>query len=523
MKRLSYNIDTVPECALVESLEFGIEDEQIHSFDKAASTDSGGFHLWSEMMLLLQIAAPSVVVQFSILFIFPRTASVVGRTLGTNELAAFSLGSLTGNLTIQSITTGALTAADTLMPRAFAAGKFSDMGILAIRGFIVCCVLLLIPVVPLCTSMEWVFDKLGQDKVASAMAAQWIRAYLFGVLPLLVFRVIQSFLNAQHQVWPMVFSSVLASYIVHPIFLKYLVPAMGETGSALAISLTQWVMAGSLLLFLRFRPVYKHETWVGLSKQSLLEALSPKPMTSFMNLSLGGVLSLSEWWFWETCCFIVGSFGVVPLVVHTIAYNLVPLLFMPTLGISIGLTVRMGHLIAYDARKAKFLAAWCMLFTTLFGAGLMLCLYQYGVPIVMLFTDDEVVIQGCQHIWPNLCYFIFVLQIFGINAAILRALGKQWDVAAIMFGCLWFAALPSIVYFAMYRQGGLEVVWIVLPISYTIMQFFMAGSYICADWYRIGKEVHDRTHGEGSHKIFASKEESGKLLRLDEDDNDNEN
>ena len=54
----------------------------------------------------------NLVVQFSVLWIFPLTASVVGRTLGTEALAGFSLGSLVGNLTCLSIMTGALTAAD---------------------------------------------------------------------------------------------------------------------------------------------------------------------------------------------------------------------------------------------------------------------------------------------------------------------------------------------------------------------------------------------------------------------------
>ena len=52
-------------------------------------------------------------------------------------------------------------------------------------------------------------------------------------------------------------------------------------------------------------------------------------------------------------CFIAGSFGVVSLCVHTIAYNLVPLMFMIPLGILIGLTVRMGHFIVERLQHAK--------------------------------------------------------------------------------------------------------------------------------------------------------------------------
>ena len=464
------------------------------------------------MRLLMQIAAPAVVVQFSVLFIFPQTASVVGRTLGTEALAGFSLGSLVGNLTCVSIMTGALTAADILMPRAWGAKKYEEMGILAIRSVIICIFFLLIPIIPLFTCMEWIFDSMGQDKDASHLASQWIRIFLIGIPSTLLFKVVQSFLNSQNQVYPMVFASVVASYGVHPILLKILVPTMGENGSALAISLTQWTMIGFLFLYLHFKPVEKPETWPRFSRASLSEALRPQPMLDFVSLSLGGVLSLSEWWLWETVCFIVGTFGVVPLVVHSIAYNLVPLLFMPTLGMSIGLTVRMGHVIAYDTVKAKLLASWCMFFTVIFGAIMATILYLFRIEIVMLFTDDMGVVEGCKEIWAKLCCYVFMLHIFGINAAILRVLGMQWRMAMIIFGFLWFVTLPAIVYFAVHRGGGLDAVWTILPIFYIVMQVFLALSYLTADWDSIGKDIHNRAHGEQSDKVPIMDDETKRLL-----------
>lgn len=56
-----------------------------------------------EAKLLFDIAIPTVAVQFSAYFIYPQTASAVGRRLGTEELAGYSLASLTGNLTCLSV------------------------------------------------------------------------------------------------------------------------------------------------------------------------------------------------------------------------------------------------------------------------------------------------------------------------------------------------------------------------------------------------------------------------------------
>jgi Na+-driven multidrug efflux pump len=102
----------------------------------------------------LKILAPAVVVQFSRTFIFPLTASKVGLLLGTEAQAGFSLGSLVGNLTYSSIIAGTLMAADILMPRAFEAKDYEEMGILAIRSVIICGALLFVPLVPLFTSIE---------------------------------------------------------------------------------------------------------------------------------------------------------------------------------------------------------------------------------------------------------------------------------------------------------------------------------------------------------------------------------
>jgi Na+-driven multidrug efflux pump len=93
---------------------------------------------------------------------------------------------------------------------------------------------------------------------------------------------------------------------------------------------------------------------------------------------------------------------------------------MLPLGISIGLTVRIGTVIAYDAQRAKLMAAWTMLLTAGLAGAIACSLHFFQLPIIGLFTNDDDVIQESLAIWPNLSYYVFVLYIFGINGAILR-------------------------------------------------------------------------------------------------------
>merc|ERR1712071_542556 len=162
--------------------------------------------------------------------------------------------------------------------------------------------------------------------------------------------------------------------------------------------------------------------------------------------------------------------------------------------------------------KAKLLATWCMVLSVVFGAILSTFLYIFRVNIAMLFTNDMEVVDGCEKIWGKLSYYIFMLNIFGTNSAILRVLGMQWRLAIISFLFLWFVVLPTIFYFAVYRGGGLDGVWTVLTIGYTIMQVPLALSYLTADWESMGREIHDRAHGEKSLKVPMRTDESKQLL-----------
>merc|ERR1711920_729280 len=106
---------------------------------------------------------------------------------------------------------------------------------------------------------------------------------------------------------------------------------------------------------------YHKETWPGFDFKFLKESLDWKECKTYVKLGIGGVLSLSEWWCWEILCFIAGKLGVIPLCVHSIAYQLIPLAFMLPLGISIGLSVRLGSMLTQDVNKAKSLAIYTMI------------------------------------------------------------------------------------------------------------------------------------------------------------------
>jgi len=125
-------------------------------------------------------------------------------------------------------------------------------------------------------------------------------------------------------------------------------------------------------------------------------------------------------------CFVAGTFGVVPLCAHTIAYNIIPLSAMVPLGLGIGLTNRIGHVLSSlssnhsGVRRAQQIAAGTVLLAAAMGAGVGVALYVNEKHIVGLFTTDENVAAQTHAIWDKVCFYIFLYYLYFINGSILR-------------------------------------------------------------------------------------------------------
>ena len=79
-----------------------------------------------------------------------------------------------------------------------------------------------------------------------------------------------------------------------------------------------------------------------------------KEVSTFLKLAIPGILSMSEWLYWEFICFSVGTLGVTSFAIHSIPYSLIPLHFMLPLGLSIALSVGIGHSLGSgDIRSLK--------------------------------------------------------------------------------------------------------------------------------------------------------------------------
>lgn len=203
---------------------------------------------------------------------------------------------------------------------------------------------------------------------------------------------------------------------------------------------------------------------------------------------------------------------------------------MGAVGLATGLTVRLGQELSQSVTRAKRIAAWCMGFAIVMGLLVSFPLYWFRVSIIRLFSNDEQVFQvscigewypgklnirptlnlcsssrngqGCMNVWGRVCVFVFILYIFSINRAILRALGMQWRIAGVVVTCLWCVALPTILYTAVHLKQGVDAVWTILPLSYALMQVLLILSYTRTDWSKICDETIGNEEDHASTVTF---------------------
>merc|ERR1719401_1318657 len=126
---------------------------------------------------------------------------------------------------------GFLTASDTLQPRSFGLKEYRNVGLIAVRAFLFCAIMLAPPVLILYNHLYEVLSFLGQDPVAAMLASSWIKIYLFGVPSVVLFRVLQRFLACQNIVLPCAFAAVLG-LALQPFLLNFMMPYFGYSGSA---------------------------------------------------------------------------------------------------------------------------------------------------------------------------------------------------------------------------------------------------------------------------------------------------
>ena len=460
------------------------------SLSCTSTTAWSGLCCWNnDVYDLLRLALPTMVIQLS--FVVPPflAASFVGRTFGYLELDGYTLAWGTGNLSTLALLQGILNACDTLGPRAYGSRQFREVGLVAIRGFVMA-LLVIFPINTLAILfLKQILKALQQDPEVSSFADQFYPVYATSFPFYALYSILWKFLSAQNTLVPMVVSALVCIAVVLPLSMEVFLHYFGFVGIAAAITFFYIVECGFVIGWLCLYQPHNLGTWPGF-KAWRSEALKWKPFVAFLALGTGGMLAYLEWAYWEVLTVVIGALGVMPLSAHSIPRQVTDIGYVVPLGIAIALAIRLGSTLSRgDIPSAKKLTQRTLSLSAIaFGIASIL-MFVYQDAIVHLFTTDSNVIELSEEIWLNCCLYLFMFYLFGINGGISIGLGMQFKYGVVTMICMWFIGMPTTYYFAVIRNGGLPAVWRCIWPPYLLVNLYMGAVFVRKDWNDVAARI----------------------------------
>ncbi|WP_461200299.1 MATE family efflux transporter [Anoxybacillus sp. TBDG-1] len=299
------------------------------------------------------------------------------------------------------------------------------------------------------------------------VAYQYLQALCIGVVPIFIYYVLRSFMDALGQTkitMTLTLCSLPLNILLNDmlIFGRWGIPALGGVGAGYATSITYWCLLICALLLVRFRKPF--------STYNILKKFSPISFYIWKQLvSIGTPIGLSI--FFETSIFsavtlLMSQFGTMIIAAHQAAMNFASLLYMIPLSISLTLTIIVGFEVG--ANRLEHAKRYCMVgitFAVTMAIAASIVLLLFRETIAFLYTNDKHVLQWTKQF---LLYALFFQLSDAIAAPIQGALRGYKDVRFPFFIALvsyWLVGLPVGYALAHYTVAGPFGYWLGLIIG----------------------------------------------------------
>ncbi|KAK6220191.1 MATE efflux family protein [Colletotrichum tabaci] len=370
-----------------------------------------------EAKTIVQYASPLIVtfmLQYSVNVV---AIFAVGR-IGTMELGAVSLSTMTATITVYAPFQGLATSLDTLCAQAYGSGHRHLVGLQMQRMtyFLLMC---FVPLAVLWFFGESVLSLIIPEPESARLAGQYLRVMILGGPAFVCFEAGKRFVQAQGLFQATTWVLLIAAPV--NIFLNWLFVwrlGWGFVGAPTAVVCTQNLLP--LLLFLYVRFVDGYQCWGGFSKRALANW---GPM---LRLALPGMIMIeAEYMAFEVLTLFSSHFGPSYLAAQSVVVTLCAITYQIPFPVSIAASTRIANLIGaglVDAAKTTGVVAFAAaLIVGIFNV-IMFGSLRFHLP--RLFTDDEEVIAIVADVLP-LCA---MMQVFdGLSAGahgLLRGIGR---------------------------------------------------------------------------------------------------
>lgn len=276
----------------------------------------------AETALLARYSGPlmlTYVLQYSFQL---ATVFVAGR-LGTRELGAASLATMTANITGLCVYEGLSTCLDTLTSQAFGNGKKHLVGLHVQRMCLLLCVVT-IPIGAVWLSAPWILSSIMPEKETGFLAGRFMQIYLLGGPGWAIFEAGKRFCQAQGDFT----ASLVVVLVCAPLnilwnWLLVFHFDLGFAGAGWAVVVSNNLQPIILVSYITFVAPSTLQCWPGLDLRRACQNWGP-----MIKLAVPGVLmTFSEWFAFDVLTIAAGYLSEPDLAAQSVLMTVVVLMF----------------------------------------------------------------------------------------------------------------------------------------------------------------------------------------------------
>lgn len=236
--------------------------------------------------------------------------------------------------------------------------------------------LLIMPVGWVLYNSHIIFDFMQVEPEVARIGSGYLRAIVWGLPAIAVFQVLRCMCEGLNHARPVLLISLLGLLINIPanyvlIYGKFGLPQLGAIGCGHATSISFWLMAAVLSVYVHWEDKYRHFNiftswyWPDLSNLATILYLGlPIGLAIFVEASLFTVITL-----------FIGELGELVIAGHQVALNFTGLLFMVPLSLGLAITVKVGHAVGAgrptEARQTALYGLVLAIMIAVISSGLM--------------------------------------------------------------------------------------------------------------------------------------------------------
>lgn len=417
---------------------------------------------------MIKIVLPILITQIA-LYLMTFFDILMTSKYSIKHLAGVSIGSSLW-VPVYTALTGILIGITPIVAQLIGAKKKKDVRTFVQQGFYIGIVLAIIVFLGIFLLIDPILNLIPLEDSVRIVAKNYLLMLSIGLIPLFLYSVLRSFIDALGKTRVSMFITLLSAPI--NIVLNYLLiygklgfPELGGVGAGLASAITYWlILLIAIIIVLRSKPFVIFEIFHSWAKPSL------DKIRTLLKIGVPiGISLFAETTIFSAVTILMSVYSTEVISAHQIAMNFTSLLYMVPLSIAMGATILVGHEIGAKRFSDAQAYSWLSVVTAIgFSLISISILLLFREQIASVYTDDRYVIE----LTIQFFFFAALFQLSdAVQAPVQGALRGYKDVTMTFIMAIisyWIIGLPTGYILANYTSFERFGYWIGLIVGLSI-------------------------------------------------------